>query len=181
MQNTTARSTCESEFVAMSHCAMELVYLARLASSLKFCNTETDMTVNQGPANEESAYKVWQSYVKNAKAQGGENLPSMLWSDSTAALSNANSPFGWTTGKLRHIKTAFNFFKDYVMPNDLGVKINLQAAAQVHIKTGHVRGEDNCGDILTKGFGSNKTRSNQKTDHFQRHAHFVLGMRNYVA
>ena len=49
---------------------MELVYLARLASSLKFCNTETDMTVNQGPANEESAYKVWQSYVKNAKAQG---------------------------------------------------------------------------------------------------------------
>ena len=173
-----ARSTCESEFVALSHCMMELVYLTQLANSLKICGTEADMTVNQGPANEESAYRIWQSYVRNAKAKGGENLPAMLWSDSSAALANVNAPFGWLQGKLRHIKTAFNFVKDYLMPNDTGVKVNLQAADGVRVKTGHVRGEDNCADVLTKGFGSPKTKSNQKSEHFQRHAHFCLGMRS---
>ena len=173
-----ARSTCESEFVALSHCMMELVYLTQLANSLKICGTEADMTVNQGPANEESAYRIWQSYVRNAKAKGGENLPAMLWSDSSAALSNVNAPFGWLQGKLGHIKAAFNFVKDYLMPNDTGVKVNLQAADGVRVKTGHVRGEDNCADVLTKGFGSPKTKSNQKSEHFQRHAHFCLGMRS---
>ena len=135
--------------------------------------------MNQGPENEESAYKVWRDYMKHAKMSDYEHVPAMVWSDSQNAISNVSQPFGWLMNKLRHIKTAFHFVKQYVIPNDSGVRLSLEPAGCDSFNLKHVRGEDNCADILTKGFGDAKVKKVQKADTFQRHAHFCLGMRHY--
>jgi hypothetical protein len=179
MQAATARSTCESEYLSLSHCAMEVVYLTRLCKSMHLCDTTVPIVMNQGPENEESAYKVWRDYMKHAKISDYEHIPAMVWSDSQNAISNVSQPFGWLMNKLRHIKTAFHFVKQYVIPNDTGVRLSLEPAVSDSFNLKHVRGEDNPSDILTKGFGDAKVKKVQKAETFQRHAHFCLGMRNY--
>ena len=62
---------------------------------------------------------------------------SKLFSDSAAALAQAQVP--WTANKLRHIKTAFHFFKSYVEDQQLDLH--------------HKSGKTLVADILTKGFG----------------------------
>ena len=158
---------------------MEVVYLTRLCKSMHLCDTTVPIVVNQGPENEESAYKVWRDYMKHAKMSDYEHVPAMVWSDSQNAISNVSQPFGWLMNKLRHIKTAFHFVKQYVIPNDTGVRLSLEPAGSDSFNLKHVRGEDNCADILTKGFGDAKVKKVQKADTFQRHAHFCLGMRHY--
>jgi hypothetical protein len=57
-----------------------------------------------------------------------------IWSDSMNALQNSKKE--WVSDKLRHIKTAYHFFKQYVKWGDL--------------RLGHVAGPENCADIFTK-------------------------------
>jgi hypothetical protein len=83
-----------------------------------------------------------------------------IWCDSQNAIAQAKRP--WVADKLRHIKTAWFFFKDYVKRGEL----NLQ----------YILGKDNCADILTKGFGEGKPgTSNQMWEYFTRHAKTLLG------
>ena len=87
-----------------------------------------------------------------------------IWSDSKVALAQAAKPDCWVVDKLRHIRTAFFFFKSYVRSADLQLC--------------SVSGNDNCSDIFTKGFGApGKTAANQKAELFQRHALFCAGRR----
>ena len=87
-----------------------------------------------------------------------------IWSDSKVALAQAGKPDHWVVDKLRHIRTAFFFFKSYVR----------SAALQLC----SVSGNDNPADIFTKGFGApGKTAANQKAEVFQRHARFCAGQR----
>ena len=157
---------------------METVYLTRLARSLHIVEGPTPIFCNQGPSNEESAYKVWCDYKKHAKVFDYTHMPAMLWSDSQNAIANAHTPFGWLTNKLRHIKTAFHFVKQYVLPNDQDCNLTLEATDRDAYGLGHVRGEDNPSDILTKGFGDKNTKKNAKAEVFTRHARFCLGMRH---
>ena len=115
-----------------------------------------------------------------ASPDSEKHEPAMVWSDSTSAISNAKTPFGWLTNKLRHIKTAFHFVKQYVIPNDNGAKMHLESVpkySERHFNLWHVRGDDNPSDIMTKGMGDKAMKSNQKKEVFQRHARFCLGIR----
>ena len=74
-----------------------------------------------------------------------------IWSDSKLALAQAAKPDHWVVDKLRHIRTAFFFFKSYVR------------SAQLQLCS--VSGNDNPADIFTKGFGApGKTAANQKSE-----------------
>ena len=181
MQSATARSTCEAEFISLSHVAQEAVYLSQLVRSMRIPVHDMPIHVNQGPHNSETAYQVWKSYMDKAHVSEYMQQPAMLWSDSSNAITNARTPFGWLQNKLRHIKTAFHFLKQYVLPNDYGARLKLQPVSQVTdpkmFQLDHVRGEDNPADIFTKGFGDKKTKGNNKADVFERHAKFCLGVR----
>ena len=85
-----------------------------------------------------------------------------IYSDSQNAIANARMPPGWLQEALRHVKTAFHFFKQFVYEK----LINLE----------HCRSEDNPADIMTKGWGKAKTH-NQKSNDFKKHAEFCLGRR----
>jgi hypothetical protein len=90
-----------------------------------------------------------------------------IWSDSKVALAQAHKPEHWIVDKLRHIKTAYFFFKSYVRDASL--------------RLFSVSGNDNCSDIFTKGFGApGNTANNQKADVFQRHATFCMGRRHLL-
>jgi hypothetical protein len=180
MQPATARSTCEAEFISLSHLSHEVVYLSQLTKSLRIPTDDIPIHCNQGPHNCESAYKIWEEYTSMATPDSEKHEPAMVWSDSTSAISNAKTPFGWLTNKLRHIKTAFHFVKQYVIPNDNGSKMHLQSVPQYserHFHLWHVRGDDNPADIMTKGMGDKAMKNNQKKEVFQRHARFCLGIR----
>ena len=72
-----------------------------------------------------------------------------IWSDSKVALAQASKPDNWVVDKLRHIRTAYFFFKSYVR------------SAQLELCS--CSGIDNPADIFTKGFGApGKTAANQK-------------------
>ena len=77
---------------------------------------------------------------------------SALYSDSSNAIQKAHKH--WVSPRLRHIKTAYHFFKQYVLSGD--------------VKLSHVSGTQNVADILTKGFGScGPHQSNQKGPEFR--------------
>lgn len=86
-----------------------------------------------------------------------------VWSDSLNAVQNSRKE--WVSDKLRHIKTAYHFFKQYVKSGD----IDLQ----------HISGLANCADIFTKGYGEGGPNSpNQMAEAFRQHALRCLGHRN---
>ena len=89
--------------------------------------------------------------------------PIKIWSDSLNAVQNSKKE--WVSDKLRHIKTAYHFFKQYVKSGD----IDLQ----------HISGPSNCSDIFTKGYGEGAAGSpNQMAEAFREHALRCLGHRN---
>jgi hypothetical protein len=91
-----------------------------------------------------------------------------IWTDSRVALAQAHKPEHWIVDKLRHIKTAYFFFKSYVRESKL--------------RLFSVSGNDNCSDIFTKGFGApGSTAANQKADVLQRHALFCMGRRGLLS
>ena len=96
-----------------------------------------------------------------------QNVPTAdIHTDSMNAIANARMPPGWLQEALRHIKTHFHFVKQFIQDKS----INLL----------HCRGDRNCSDILTKGFGTGKTTNvNQRADVFKQHTKFCLGMRDW--
>ena len=190
MQGASARSVCESEYIALSHCAQELVYLQMFAKSLRLPDNErVDVRVNQGtndtsaaPDGHGSALRVWEEFKQVHGIPADETA--MCWSDSQNAIANAKTPFGWLSGKLRHLHTAFHFVKQYVLKNESSAWLRLRACdtygTSAHaFKLDHVRGDDNPADIFTKGFGdaTAKATNNQRAATFQRHMKFCLGLR----
>ena len=157
LQRVTARSTGESEFIALSSIAQECVYLRMLVASLRI-----PVSIMEVYCNDKSRYAVEGSNNDNFKTAV------QIWSDSSVALAQASKPEHWVVDKLRHIKTSFFFFKSYVR----------EGALQLC----KVSGLDNCADIFTKGFGApGKTAANQKAEVFQRHALFCSGRRGAIA
>ena len=126
----------------------------------------------------------WRSYLREHGIHADTPQPTpKIWSDSQNAISNATTPFGWLSNKLRHIKTAFHFLKQYILPNDLDARISLEPVEQMATGTrdksmalGFTRGDDNPADVLTKGFGEPKLANSARMTLFQRHARFCLGI-----
>ena len=140
--------------MALSSISQEAVYLCMLAESLQvpravfevFCNDRSSLAP---PGSEDSP--IWRTAIQ-------------IWSDSEAALAQAKKPDNWVVDKLRHIRTAYHFFKQYVRKGLL--------------RFSSVSGKDNCADVYTKGFGApGTTAANSKAELFQRHALFNMGRR----
>ena len=73
------------------------------------------------------------------------------------ALAQAAQPEHWIVDKLRHVKTAYFFFKSYVRHGNLDLH--------------SIPGTENPSDIGTKGFGApGKTSTDQKAEYFEGHA-----------
>ena len=83
---------------------------------------------NAGTEEDPGCVSIWQKDNKFSS-------PLQVWSDSLNAVQNSKKE--WVSDKLRHIKTAYHFFKQYVKSGD----IDLQ----------HISGPSNCADIFTKG------------------------------
>jgi hypothetical protein len=156
LQRVTARSTGESEFIALSSVAQECVYIRMLVASLRI-----PVSVLEVYCNDESRH------AEKGSTDIAFKTAVQIWSDSSVALAQAKKPEHWIVDKLRHIKTAYFFFKSYVREGLLQLC--------------KVSGLDNCADIFTKGFGApGKTSANQKAEVFQRHAAFCAGRRGSV-
>lgn len=92
-----------------------------------------------------------------------EYSTSYAFTDSKNAITNAQSPPGWLQEALRHVKTHFSFFKQYVQ--DGTIILN------------HCPGTQQVADLLTKGFSKAKPGAdNQKADAFRKLTLQLLGM-----
>ena len=187
VQKASARSVCESEYIALSHVAQEVVYLQMLLKSIRRPTDVVPIKISLGSKEdnpEGGALYQWRSYLREHGIHADTPQPTpKIWSDSQNAISNATTPFGWLSNKLRHIKTAFHFLKQYILPNDLDARISLEPVEQMATGTrdksmalGFTRGDDNPADVLTKGFGEPKSANSARMTLFQRHARFCLGI-----
>ena len=170
-----------------------MVYLQQLAQSIGAPTETVPIKTNYGTRDADpdhrSALEVWDEFRKHHKISNLARRPATIWSDSQNALANAQTPFGWLSGKLRHIKTSFHFLKQYMLPNDLDAHVSLQAVSdssshRARVEGRHVRGDDNPADVLTKGFGDSSVKNsgrNMKMEVFTRHASFCLGRRGAAA
>ena len=157
-QRCTARSTAESEYVSASSLSQELVYLQMLVASLDNPTPTVSLFSNLGSEDEPGCVRRFREYFEK------NPMPTaLIYTDSANAISNASTPPGWLAETLRHVKTAFHFVKQFVRSG--------------HLKIEHCRGEDNCSDILSKGFGKAAAKENQRSTVFKRHADFLLGKR----
>jgi hypothetical protein len=158
MQRCTARSTGEAEFIALSSVSQECVYLSMFVASLNIPSSALSIYCNDKSQYEE------QSVTKGIATRSAFKTAVDIWCDSQVAIAQAKKPENWIIDKLRHIKTAYFFFKSYVRTG----KLMLLPCS----------GVDNPSDIMTKGFGApGKTAANQRADIFQRHATFCAGRR----
>ena len=140
--------------MALSSISQEAVYLSMFAQSLRvprsvfevYCNDRSSLA----PDDTED-HPIWKTAIQ-------------VWTDSEAALAQARKPDHWVVDKLRHIRTAYHFFKQYVRKGLL--------------RFASVSGKDNPADQYTKGFGApGTTAANSRADVFQRHAFFNFGRR----
>ena len=152
-QKCTARSTGEAEYIALSSLAQECVYIKMLLESLDERPGKVGILSNEGTEDDPGCVRIWQDDNKST-------APIKIWSDSLNAVQNSKKE--WVSDKLRHIKTAYHFFKQYVKSGD----IDLQ----------HISGPENCADIFTKGYGECAYgASNQMAAAYQKHALKCLG------
>ena len=157
MQRCVAKSTAESEYVSLSSLTQELIYIQMLCASLDNPTQTINVFSNTGTEDKPGCVTTWRKYI-----QENPTCTPFIYSDSQNAIANARMPPGWLQEALRHVKTAFHFFKQFVYEK----LINLE----------HCRSEDNPADIMTKGWGKAKTH-NQKSNDFKKHAEFCLGRR----
>ena len=152
-QKCTARSTGEAEYIALSSLAQECVYIKMLLESLDERPGKVGILSNEGTEDDPGCVRIWQDDNKST-------APIKIWSDSLNAVQNSKKE--WVSDKLRHIKTAYHFFKQYVKSGD----IDLQ----------HISGPENCADIFTKGYGECAYgAANQMAAAYQKHALKCLG------
>ena len=156
-QRCVARSTAESEYVSLSSLTQELIYIQMLCASLDNPTHTVNIHSNTGTKEQPGCVALWREYVR----MHPHNIP-QIYSDSQNAIANASMPPGWLQEALRHVKTAFHFFKQFVYEKLISLE--------------HCRSEDNPSDIMSKGFGKAKN-TNQKEPVFTKHARFCLGYR----
>jgi hypothetical protein len=130
-QKCCARSVAEAEFVSLSTCTAEVLYLRQFLCELGL-NGSTSSTVPIRGASH--AHSVLTNVGRSAAVQG------IIHSDSTAAIANAKLPVGWLNDKLKHIQNSYFFFRQYYQ------------AGWVNFH--HIPGLRNPADALTKGFDS---------------------------
>lgn len=158
MQRCTARSTGESEFIALSSVSQECVYIQMFLTSLAVPKVPLPIYCNDKSRYEED------SVQSGLASRSSFKTAVKIWCDSQVAITQAKKPENWIVDKLRHVKAAYFFFKSYVRTGNL----------EIH----PCSGVDNPSDIYTKGFGApGKTASNQRAEIFQRHATFCAGRR----
>jgi hypothetical protein len=159
MQRATSRSTGEAEFIALSSCAQECVYLSMFVQSLRIPQSIVEVYCNDVSRYEKEAKAPKHLYKTAVKIF---EAPVEVNSDSKVALAQAQKPDFWVVDKLRHIRTAYFFFKSYVRSGNLALR--------------SVDGNKNCSDVLTKGFGHpGTTAANQKAEYYWFHADRLLG------
>ena len=160
-QKCTAKSTAEAEYVSAASCAQELVYLQMLAASLDHATATIELFSNEGTEEDPGCVRRWREWLAQNEHSAG-----VINTDSMNAIANACMPPGWLQEALRHIRTHFHFVKQFILDKSIDLV--------------HCRGDINCADILTKGFGTSKSSSvNQRADVFKRHAKFCLGLRDW--
>jgi transposase InsO family protein len=150
-QKCTARSTAEAEYIGISSCTQEAVYLQMLMKSIKQEDGSAEIIVDEPNMSEADKEKPIYETMANAAT---------IWSDSQSAICNSKDP--WISNKLRHIKTAYHFFKQFV--------------EEKIVKIAYCPGKTNHADIFTKGYGDSKTGVTQVEPTFHHHARTVLGM-----
>ena len=138
LQQCTAHSTAQSKCIFLSSLAQECVYLKMFFESLK-CPTPTiPVVTHQGDKSKPCKH----DFNCNCRAI-------RIWCDPRNAVIEGNHPDNWISDELRHIKTSYHFFRQYVQSRDLDLV--------------HVPGDLNCVDCLTKGYSKGtKTELNQK-------------------
>ena len=75
--------------------------------------------------------------LRNAK-EGDKSVESVVYSDSTTAIANGNSPVGWLSDKLKHCQNHLFFVKQYI--------------SMGWVRLQHVPSALNPADALSKGF-----------------------------
>ena len=133
--------------------SQEVIWLKMLLESLGEQPGVVEIGSNDGTPEDPGCVRIWRDNEKS------ERVPA-LYSDSSNAIQNAHKH--WVSLRLRHIKTAYHFFKQYVLSGD--------------VKLSHVSGTQNVADLLTKGFGTcGPHQSNQKAHDFRIKAMEALG------
>lgn len=161
-QKCTAKSTAEAEYVSAASCAQELVYLQMLAASIDHPTTTIELFANEGTQENPGCVRRWREWL----AQSETKTAATIHTDSMNAIANASMPPGWLQEALRHIRTHFHFVKQFILDKSISLV--------------HCKGDINCADILTKGFGTSKSSShNQRAEIFKKHAKFCTGMRDW--
>ena len=130
-QKCCARSVAEAEFVSLSTCTAEVLYLRQFLCELGLNGSTASIVPIRGASH---AHSVLTDVGRSAAVQG------IVHSDSTAAIANAKLPVGWLNDKLKHIQNSYFFFRQYYQ------------AGWVNFH--HIPGLRNPADALTKGFDS---------------------------
>jgi hypothetical protein len=89
------------------------------------------------------AYCIFQKEIK-------DNERVHIHSDSSSESTRANlkKSEGWQDGKLRHVKTSFQFVREHVKMQDIALH--------------PVKGKENCSDCLTKGYANGQCKESHK-------------------
>ena len=97
MQCATARSSGEAEFMSLSSCSQECLYLQMFVASLNIPTSTLEIYANNISHHADSGNAPEEKYDSAVK----------IWSDSQVALAQAKKPEHWIVDKLRHICTAY--------------------------------------------------------------------------
>ena len=126
-QKFSARSVGEAEFGSLSSCVAEILYHRQLLNAKNLTQQAIQIL---GPKDAEDV-------LRNAK-EGDKSVESVVYSDSTTAIANGNSPVGWLSDKLKHCQNHLFFVKQYI--------------SMGWVRLQHVPSALNPADALSKGF-----------------------------
>jgi hypothetical protein len=164
-QKNVSRSVGEAEYVSLAELCTEAAHHRMLGITLGQNHGSVSMFSNSGSAAEPGCVRIWQESDEFKKMSGRHKLQECkavhVWTDSANAISFAKKD--WTADKLRHIKTCWHFFKQYVKAGEISLH--------------HCPGTSNPSDILTKAYGAGEGQNNQKAKEFRKNAMFCLGDR----
>ena len=80
-----------------------------LAATLDKPTETVEIFANQGTTEKPGCVTLWRRYL-----QDNPDLSVNIYSDSSNAIANAKAPPGWLQEALRHVRTAFHFFKQFI-------------------------------------------------------------------
>jgi hypothetical protein len=139
-QRNTARSVGESEFISLSSCAQELLHLRALKASIQRVRS-TPVSSIRTLSDKGHAYCIFQKEIE-------DNEQVHIHNDSSSTRANLKKSEGWQDGKLRHVKTSFQFVRGHVKMQDIALH--------------PVKGKENCSDCLTKGYANGQFKEFHK-------------------